>query len=517
MKIQAILYLAICGSLAVLPSSLEAAPPPNDNFANAASLAFDVLTVVNNNEATIETGETGHRKLGTVPVKSVWYRLKPDFNGYVELDTAGSANDTVLAVYKGSSVAKLTCLGRCDDTSGSTRAKLRIAVTKGVSYAIALDIFSGGGNQQILATALLRHQSVVFEGELRFTGSFTSPYLEDHGKLTLTLTDKGSVSGKVWAGKKSYPFKSAISTDKVIPIIIVRPDQLPVFLTVTLETLANGQIKPAAALEGNMGDKALTATTAYQAPRFTSINSCPRSGSYNYCISTTTNAGYGLGRCSVSSTGIGKGTGFLGDGTAFTYSGRVLNDGGGDNVMDLLGAGRIIYHVPLYSGKGQTGGRVTFSYVNDSSTTVSGNTNWFRPASSGLFIPLGMEQYNLALIGHKYTPPAVPGTRVDVAFNANGGSAGFTASSTDLTTINQNFTLSTANAFAVTGNNPNVVILKLNVKTGLVTGSARFNELTKASAVRAILIPTGNGSITPGFYGLNLTPERGGVISILSN
>jgi hypothetical protein len=507
----------ITGSLFLgLASSLLAAPPSNDNFANAALLSLNTLTSVNNTEATNEAGETGHRRFGELARKSVWYRLTPDFNGYIELDTTGSADDTVVAVYKGTKLAKLTCLGRCDDMPDTYRAKLRIAVVKGVSYFIALDGLDGGGVQQIIAKALLRHQSATFEADTRFTSGFTSPYKDDHGKLTLVLTDKGSVSGKVLAGNKKYSFKSAISADKVIPIIIPRPEQLPIFLTVTLDTLADGQMKASAAVTGNMGDKALLATTAYQAPKFSTLTPCPRRGNYNYHLPTITHTGHGFGRLSISNTGICKGTGFLGDGTSFTYSARVLNDGGGDVILDLAGKGRIVYHLPLYGGKGQIGGRVSLSFVNESSTTLSGSSQWFRPPFAGVFIPLGLEQYNMAMAGKNYTPPG-PNTRVDTVFNTNGGSARFQAISAGLTHIHQLFTLSTANTFQFVANNPNAVTLRLNAKTGIVTGSARFTDQTKTSPIRAMLIPTGTPGVSPGIFGYNLRPERGGIVNITPN
>lgn len=91
----------------------------------------------------------------------------------------------------------------------------------------------------------------------------------------------------------------------------------------------------------------------------------------------------------------------------------------------------------------------------------------------------------------------------------------FQAESVGLTDIFQAVSLGTNNVFSVNGNNPNAVTLKLNVKTGLLTGSAKFDGQAKASIVRALLIPTGNGSITAGFYGFNLTPERAGIVSIL--
>lgn len=505
---------AFIGGFFFTTALVQAAPPVNDNFANAATLALGVTTPVNNTDATAEAGEPYHRKFGTPPNKSAWYRLTPDFNGYVELDSDGSASDTVIAVYKGTALAKLTSLGKCDDLTGSSRAKLRIAVTKGVSYSIALDTIGGSGAQQIIARPLLRHQAAVFEAETRFTGLFTTPYKDDHGKLILTLTDKGSVSGKIFTGSKSYPFTSAISADKVIPIIVNRPEQLPVFITATLDTLATGQLKLTAALTGTMGDKAIT-STAYQAPKFTAMNPCPRMGTYNIRIGSTTDAGYGICSLVVSNTGACKGTGFLGDGTAFTYSAPLLNDGGGDAVLDLMGKGRVVYHVPLYAGQGQTGGTVTLAFVSNVSTTVAGTTSWFRPTSAGLFIPPGIEQYSLAHLGHKYTPPTAKGVRLDPAFDVNSGSINFSAVSTGLTTINEVITLTTANLLVPPANNPNLVKLTLNVKSGIVTGSVKFNGQAKTAALRAILLPTGSGTV--GFYGHDITPVRGGTVSLTSN
>lgn len=495
--------------------SLQAVPPANDNFANATVLALDTPVIVNNAEATQETDEPNHSRFGRATLRSIWYQTTPTFSGHIELDMAGSSTDTVMAVYKGTAVNKLTLLDKADDNiGGGSTPRLRIPVIKGVKYYIALDAFTGTANLQIIMRPLLQHASTVFEAPLRFSNTFQGAFLPDNGKLTLTLTDKGSVSGKVYLGNKVNSFVSAITINKTIPIVIVRPDRLPVFITVTLDTLATGQMKLAAAVAGVMGDKTLN-VTAHQAPKFNNLTPCPRAGSYNYRISGLTDTGFGLCRLSISSTGLCKGAGFLGDGTPFTYSAPLLNDAVSDVLLDIKLEGLLHHHTPLYGGKGQAAASVNLTVVA-ANTQVTGSMGWFRPPAKTLFLPLGLESQGLTLAGKNYTPPA-PNTRVDTVFNANGGVSEFVAASSGLVTINQIFILSTTNTFQFVMTNPNAVVLKLDAKTGIVTGSAKYTGQSKVSPLRAILLPTGTPGVTAGFYGYNLRPERGGNVSILSD
>lgn len=500
----------------LLCASAHAAPPPNDNFAAAIPLAFNTLTAVNNTDGTFEPGEPPHSAFGRQTTRSAWYHFTPTFSGQIELDSTGSIIDTVVAVYKGTALNKLTLVEKGDDNpGGSSNAIIRLSVTKGIKYYIAFDAYSNGGAMQIIMRPLMQYQAAIFESPLRFTSTIRGGSLEDNGKLTLTMTDKGSVSGKVMLSGKSYSYKSAILINKTIPIVVERAGRLPVFVTVTLETLATGQIRLAAAVSGIMGDKTATAT-AYQAPKFSKIAPCPRAGNYNYCMSAVDGTGFSVCRLNVSSTGVCKGSGFMGDGTSFTYSVPLLNNDPDDVLLDLDGKGILYHHTPLYGGKGQVAASVSLARIDDNNTQVSGSSGWFRAYSTGLFLPLGIESQVLSVNGKNYVPPAA-NTRLDPAFNANGGSAGFIAYSSGLTTITKTFTLGTNNVFTFVGDNLNAITLKLDVKTGLLTGSAKFDGQTKASTLRAILIPTGSPGVTPGFYGYNLTPERGGVVSVFSN
>jgi hypothetical protein len=140
-------------------------PPPNDNFVNAQVISGCSGSVTGTNVAsTHEAGEPTH--ISGVGNRSVWYRwVAPSTSTGVTITTAGSAFDTVLAVYTGSSVNGLTLVpnGNNDDipdvngvhdvTSGVT-----INVTAGQTYQIAVDGFNNGdgggtGNLQLNWTA----------------------------------------------------------------------------------------------------------------------------------------------------------------------------------------------------------------------------------------------------------------------------------------------------------------------------------------------------------------------------
>ena len=96
----------------------RAAPPANDNFANAAPLVINNYwgsTNGNNASATPESGEPSHA--GYAASHSVWYQWVAPQDGVVQFDTIGtsSSNDTVLAVYTGASLASLNQVAANDD------------------------------------------------------------------------------------------------------------------------------------------------------------------------------------------------------------------------------------------------------------------------------------------------------------------------------------------------------------------------------------------------------------------
>jgi hypothetical protein len=134
----ATVVLAI-GLTVVIPGVAAAAPPSNDNIANARVIPPGAGSVAGNTEATAEVGEPAHA--GNPASHSIWFRFTADHNGQVQVDTCGSAFDTVLAVYTGGpDFASLSLVDDDDDSGcGSGSSQVVFAATAGTTYRIAMD------------------------------------------------------------------------------------------------------------------------------------------------------------------------------------------------------------------------------------------------------------------------------------------------------------------------------------------------------------------------------------------
>jgi hypothetical protein len=127
-----------------------AGAPANDNFAAAQSLTGGSGTVSGSTVgATREIGEPHH--VGNPGGNSIWYRWSASTSGACRFDTIGSAFDTLLAVYTGTSLANLTLIAANDDivTGISTNSQLSFIATAGTVYYIAIDGFSGGRESSV--------------------------------------------------------------------------------------------------------------------------------------------------------------------------------------------------------------------------------------------------------------------------------------------------------------------------------------------------------------------------------
>jgi len=118
-----------------------AGPPANDAFAKAEEIPQAVASVRGNSEcATRELSEPMLRDrefyLGD---KSIWYRWKASATGTLRLDTEGSNFPTMLAVYEGTNVARLTLVASDRFYSGAGHAaRLTAPITAGTEYHIYL-------------------------------------------------------------------------------------------------------------------------------------------------------------------------------------------------------------------------------------------------------------------------------------------------------------------------------------------------------------------------------------------
>jgi M6 family metalloprotease-like protein len=99
--------------------------PTNDHFANATAVSSRVFdATVNNTGATAEVGEFS--QAGCPIGRTVWYRYTPARDVRVTADTSGSGIDTVLNVWRGTSLANLTAHSCNDDVSPGTETTSRV-------------------------------------------------------------------------------------------------------------------------------------------------------------------------------------------------------------------------------------------------------------------------------------------------------------------------------------------------------------------------------------------------------
>ncbi len=127
--------------------------PPNDNFADAATVTLGAFTHRTNTlGATVEALDpTGSCDFSVPPhARNVWYAYTPGTNGVAVINTRNSNYDTVLAVFTGTQGSFAQVLNGCDDDIGGipeSPSEVTINVTAGVTYRIMVSGFvpSDGG------------------------------------------------------------------------------------------------------------------------------------------------------------------------------------------------------------------------------------------------------------------------------------------------------------------------------------------------------------------------------------
>ena len=121
------LVLAAALAAAVGAVRLADAAPTNDAFASATALTGSAPVVTSTNVgATRQSGEPTQGRGGG---HTVWYSWTAPASGSTTIDTLGSALDTVVAVYTGSRVDRLTLVGYDDDTGSPTTGASKLTFT----------------------------------------------------------------------------------------------------------------------------------------------------------------------------------------------------------------------------------------------------------------------------------------------------------------------------------------------------------------------------------------------------
>jgi len=117
-------------------------PPNNDNFASRIPLTGAATnTSASSLGASKEANEPDHA--GNAGGKSVWWRWTAPSAGELTIDTLGSDFDTLLGVYRGTTLPTLIEEASSEDTQTNTASAVTFTVTNGVTYQIAVDGLNG--------------------------------------------------------------------------------------------------------------------------------------------------------------------------------------------------------------------------------------------------------------------------------------------------------------------------------------------------------------------------------------
>jgi len=128
---------------------IQTASPENDDFAGRQMLSGTNVTVIATNTfATREQNEPEHRPDDaptiTTSHRTLWWTWTAPGDGELDLSTAGSSFDTVLAVYTGDSLLGLTpAIKSYPNNHAGNETRLNVAA--GTTYQVAVDGAGGDG------------------------------------------------------------------------------------------------------------------------------------------------------------------------------------------------------------------------------------------------------------------------------------------------------------------------------------------------------------------------------------
>jgi hypothetical protein len=132
---------------------------PGDFFAVPVPIVGAAGTIGGTNTlATYEVGEPDHA--GKPGGKSVWFTWIAPADGIATLRTVGSTFDTLLAVYRGTSVNSLALEDSDEDRGGFLTSEVQFNVVQDTEYRVAVDGFGGSVGNFILTWLLETNQAL---------------------------------------------------------------------------------------------------------------------------------------------------------------------------------------------------------------------------------------------------------------------------------------------------------------------------------------------------------------------
>lgn len=311
------------------------------------------------------------------------------------------------------------------------------------------------------------------------------------GTVDVTITTKGTVSGKVVMAKGSLSFTGTFVNGRLTARL--GADTAPM-RTLTIEVLhAENKTYQVTLNDGELGT---TVSRTINATSFNSLTPCPVAGYYTFADIAGGGGVPQLIAASIKVEALGTATlsGKLYDGTPVVASGSV-------NTFNqaMIGA-------TLYSGNGRA---TVQANLRSTLQTVSGSTfSLLRPGRSNQSVELPAVQISaVSALVARYVPPG-SAQRVLTVWNPVGaGNADLTGGGFGgLTT--KAITVSTMNKVTVTNLLPEKLSLTLTTSSGFFSGSVIPTGATKPKTIYGVLLQGGISSFGYGFFLNDITPGR---------
>jgi hypothetical protein len=331
----------------------------------------------------------------------------------------------------------------------SGAATITVSVSDGTaatntSFQLTVNDTSGGGGGVGLTAVVGTYNGLFFESdEVR---------QESSGAFEVSINSHGNYSGRLQMGNHRYAFNGKLDDQLAAANTISRGHDTP--LSLSFQADANGQPD---LITGQVSDGAWTAAlTAVRSGSGTGKNKNRWSGTYTVIfLGTNTDvsipAGNGYATLRINPTGQSTMAGTLADGTSFSQSAAVGDDGS------------LPLYAPLYNGQGSLVSWLTFT--NRPDDDLNGIVNWIKPANAprSRLYPGGFTNQILAIGSIYHRPPgtnhAIDLSNDSVVFSGGNLAADFTN------------TITTAKSGRISNQSSNRMTINFSAATGKLTGS----------------------------------------------
>lgn len=287
------------------------------------------------------------------------------------------------------------------------------------------------------------------------------------GAFTITLTDRGGYTGKLWLGGRALTLLGSFNAQGMAQQTVKRSNQNSVVVNLQLDLIGGQQVSGTVQATGWGAD-----LFGYRAKSDATTNPTPV-GNYTMVVEGCTNpavapAGYSIGTVAVAASGQVTFTETLADGTRVPLISSSLSS---DGLWP--------FYVSLYRGKGLLIGWVGLT----NQTLVGMDLDWVKEAGAGgKYYPDGFA-FETGVKGCKYVAPAGDKPLL------NWSNGVVTLQDGDLTTIlTNNITVTSKNRLRVTGTNTDMLTLTLTPSTGLFKGSFHPPGATKPVVFNAVVL-----------------------------